>query len=71
MATYNRTHLILESLDSILKQSYKNWECLIIDDGSKDETETIVKSFIKKDWDSFYYQGPENVKETNSRFTVW
>ncbi|WMI70353.1 glycosyltransferase family 2 protein [Mangrovimonas sp. YM274] len=38
-----------ETLDSILVQSYANWECLIIDDGSTDNTSEIVKTYIEKD----------------------
>lgn len=49
MATYNRAHLISESLNSILNQSYKNWECLVIDDGSSDNTSEIVNFYFKKD----------------------
>ena len=49
MATYNRAHFILESLQSLLNQTYNNWECLIIDDGSTDDTEIVIKEFIKKD----------------------
>jgi len=44
--TFNYGHLILESLISIRDQSLKSWECLIIDDGSTDETRKIVNDFI-------------------------
>ena len=30
--TFNRSHLICEALDSILAQTYENWECIIVDD---------------------------------------
>jgi glycosyltransferase involved in cell wall biosynthesis len=36
--TYNRAHLIAETLDSIVAQTYENWECIIVDDGSSDTT---------------------------------
>ncbi|MCM4154703.1 glycosyltransferase family 2 protein [Gramella sp. AN32] len=42
--TYNRGHLIGETLDSVLRQTYNNWECLIIDDGSEDNSEEIVNA---------------------------
>lgn len=35
---FNREHLIKETLASILVQTYKNWECIIIDDGSTDQS---------------------------------
>jgi glycosyltransferase involved in cell wall biosynthesis len=47
--TYNRAHLIRETLDSIKAQTYTNWECIVIDDGSTDGTEKIVEEFVQKD----------------------
>lgn len=35
MATYNRAHFIEETLKSIQEQTFKDWECLIIDDGER------------------------------------
>ena len=32
--TYNRAHLISETLDSVLAQTYQNWECIVVDDES-------------------------------------
>ena len=62
-ATYNRSHLISETLDSIKNQSFTNWECLIIDDGSIDDTSYIVKSYIKKDTRFKYLQRGSNHKK--------
>lgn len=45
MPTYNCGRFIKESIDSVLAQTYSNWELLIVDDCSKDGTETIVNSF--------------------------
>ncbi|MFM6924524.1 MAG: glycosyltransferase family 2 protein [Ferruginibacter sp.] len=42
MPTYNRGHLIAESVESIRKQTYRNWELIIIDDGSDDDTEKMI-----------------------------
>ena len=41
--TYNRSHVISEAIDSIIQQSYKNWELIIVDDGSSDGTETLIR----------------------------
>ena len=49
MATYNRAHFIAESLESILKQTYTNWECIIIDDGGTDNTSEVLQPFLEKD----------------------
>jgi len=46
--TYNRAHLICETLDSILAQTYANWECIIVDDGSTDSTENLVAGYVRK-----------------------
>jgi glycosyltransferase involved in cell wall biosynthesis len=43
--TYNRADLIGETIQSVLDQSYKNWELIIVDDGSDDQTEEVIKKF--------------------------
>jgi glycosyltransferase involved in cell wall biosynthesis len=43
--TYNRAHLITDALDSILMQSYAVDEIIVVDDGSTDNTETVVNSW--------------------------
>jgi len=50
LASFNRAHLIGETLDSILNQTYTNWECYIIDDNSTDTTERFLhENYINKD----------------------
>ena len=56
--TYNRAHLISETLNSILAQTYENWECIIVDDNSKDNTDLVVKEYIEKDKRFSYYKKP-------------
>lgn len=48
MPTYNRAHYITRCIESILTQSYTNWELWVIDDGSTDETSQIVQDYISK-----------------------
>ena len=48
MATYNGEKYIAEQIDSILNQSFKEWVVYIRDDGSKDNTVSIIKEYIEK-----------------------
>lgn len=57
--TYNRAHLIGETLDSVLAQTYTNWECIIVDDGSTDNTDEVVGDYIKKDSRFQYHHRPD------------
>jgi glycosyltransferase involved in cell wall biosynthesis len=43
--TYNRRHLIGETIQSVIDQSYKNWELIIVDDGSTDDTKRKIEEF--------------------------
>jgi len=43
--SYNTAKFIEESIESVLQQTYKNWEMIIVDDCSTDETDEIVKKF--------------------------
>ncbi|WP_336127225.1 glycosyltransferase family 2 protein [Mesoflavibacter sp. CH_XMU1422-2] len=47
--TYNNSYLILETLNSVMAQNHNQWECIIVDDGSTDDTESIINDFIVKD----------------------
>jgi glycosyltransferase involved in cell wall biosynthesis len=65
--TYNRVHLIGETLDSILMQTYSKWECIIVDDGSTDKTDEIISGFIEKDKRFHYHQRPvDRIKGANA-----
>ncbi len=46
---YNAEKYISETVDSVITQTYKNWELIIINDGSKDHTLPILESYSKKD----------------------
>lgn len=46
---YNQGNFLLDAVNSVLDQTYTNWECIIVNDGSSDNTEDIAKSFTAKD----------------------
>lgn len=46
--THNRAHYIRDTIQSVLAQTYKNFELLICDDASTDDTQEIIKSFTDK-----------------------
>lgn len=60
MATYNRAHFIVESLKSIQKQTFVDWECLIIDDGGTDNTVEVIKPLLENDTRFKYYKREDN-----------
>ncbi len=58
--TFNRADLIAETLSSIAAQTYKNWECVIVDDGSTDETEKVVSTFTQADRRFQFHRRPKD-----------
>ena len=60
--TYNYAHYLTETLRSVQEQSYTDWECIVVDDGSTDKTKEIVEEITKKDSRiKYYYQKNKGV----------
>lgn len=63
MATFNRAHFIEETLLAIQKQTFLDWECIIIDDGSTDNTRAVIDPFLEKDSRYQFVKRPDNYKK--------
>lgn len=46
---YNQAKYLKQTLNSVLNQTYNDWECVIVNDGSTDNTAKIAKNYVKKD----------------------
>lgn len=63
--SYNRAHLIGQTIENIFEQSFEDYELIIVDDGSTDDTETAVASYL----DRIVYIKQENKGITGARNT--
>lgn len=63
---YNQAQYLEEALYSVLNQSYDNWECIIVNDGSTDNTEVIAKKWQLKD-ERFKYLYQSNSGVSSAR----
>jgi len=65
--TYNRAHTIIRAIESILKQTYQDFEIIVVDDGSTDSTNKVIYSF--KDARIRYTRHEHNKGEAAARNT--
>ncbi|WP_316832729.1 glycosyltransferase family A protein [Pedobacter aquatilis] len=66
MPAYNAEKFIKEAIESVVLQTYKNWELIIVDDGSTDSTAAIIKEFTNINHRIHYYY-QENGKQGKAR----
>ena len=67
--TYNRAHLIGRAIQSVLNQTYQDFEIIIVDDGSTDDTEEVIKKFQRKDERIKYVKHEKNKGSSAARNT--
>ena len=49
MPLYNCEHFVIDAVSSVIEQTYKNWELIIVDDKSTDDSYILTQEFIKRD----------------------
>ena len=49
MTIYNHENFLKKSINSVINQTFKNWELIAIDNGSEDNSKEILKKFEKKE----------------------
>lgn len=67
MITHNRAKFLSEAIDSVLLQSFKDWELIIIDDNSTDNTEELIKKYQENDERIKYFKNEVNLGIAKSR----
>ncbi|TRX04542.1 glycosyltransferase family 2 protein [Flavobacterium gawalongense] len=66
MPAYNASDYIMEAINSVIGQTYNNWELIIVNDGSTDSTAEIIKGYLSID-NRIYYYYQENGKQGKAR----
>ncbi len=64
--TYNRAHILPRTIASVLAQTYSNWECIIVDDGSTDTTKDLIASYSDTRIKYVYQQNAERSAARNN-----
>jgi len=68
---YNYAHYIVETLQSVANQTYSEFECLIIDDGSTDSTRVVVEEFCRQDIRfKYHYQNNQGLASARNHGIV-
>lgn len=59
--TFNRSAFLGETLESVINQTYSNWECIVVDDGSLDATPELMEFYCEKEKRIRYFSRPPNL----------
>lgn len=66
MAVYDGERFLARSVDSILAQTYADFEFLIVDDGSRDQTPALLADYARKDPRLRVLTNPQNLRRSGS-----
>ena len=66
LPTYNRASFLSNAIKSVINQTYSNWELIVVDDGSTDNTKDIIEEYIGKD-NRIKYIYQENFERSAAR----
>lgn len=64
--TFNDSKNIIKAIDSILLQSFKDFEIIVVDDGSEDETKNVLKPYIESNKITYIYQNNKGVNSARN-----
>ncbi len=67
MASYNRANCVSAAINSVLNQTFKEWELLVLDDASTDNTEEIVLKYAEQDERIKYFKHGSNLGVSENR----
>ena len=69
--SYNTARFIAETINCVLAQTYTNWEMIIVDDCSTDDTRQIVSELIRKDSRIQLLTNTVNMGVAKTRHLLW
>ncbi len=67
LITYNREKYLSQAIDSVLAQSFQDWELIVVDDCSTDKTFELISGYIEKDKRIKYFNNHNNLGVAKSR----
>lgn len=70
MSTYNRADLLPKAIDSIIAQTFTDWELIVIDDCSTDNTRHLMAKYVGMDRRIYYRRNKENIGSGKSKNPV-
>lgn len=67
MAVFNREKYVAEAIESVLNQTYKNLELIVVNDGSSDKSDLIIRQYLRKDKRVLYINSKVNLGQSGAR----